>query len=1194
MMKKKSIALLLAILLALQLLPAMPARASAIGISNLTLNNEWFAPVTYAVYSDLQTGRQVYVNDPATTFTNVGPYAGLSYIQTGGGTEHKNEPTNPFLTFTIDTDATIYVAMHADDAFTDPFSADFWLTPQYGWTYTGNTLEAQVKDANGTVTATNVYRVYSRTYKAGTVALGGNNATGHIGFGQMYSVLVGPAVGTPLDPPPLRPEVVPGTIPAFPGAEGGGKYATGGRGQDVYYVTNLNDSGPGSLRDAVSQSNRTILFQVSGTIELQSMLFVTASNLTIAGQSAPGDGITFKKHTVVFQGDNLIARYLRFRTGDEAGVDMDGVTGRFRKQLMFDHISASWGTDESASFYQNTDFTMQYSTIAQTIVFSNVAGKGFHGYGGIWGGDNATYYYNLLAHNDSRNPRFSGKSMDVRNNVIYDWGYKSMYGENQQGNMVNNYYKAGLSTQDQDRMAEAELGSSIALTGNKSVHRDGSLSAASHPNNFAGIKKNPQLFVSTPYAMPNPSPQDSPDAAYSKVLDYAGASLKRDEVDRAIVNDVINGTGTVIYTANSVTAEEQALLDEKHATKVTLQWPVLHTGEVPADTDGDGMPDVWEREHGLNPNSPLDGKTDFTGDGYTNLEKYLNELTIGTFPEGVVPAVPKVAVSGAPSGLRAQALDRDSIRLDWTPVAGATGYHVYRAASSNGAYTKLTTTALTASAFTNNGLIAATEYAYKVTAVTAGGESALSLHAIASTKTPLQPISVDFNDGTDGQPYVAPAEWPTAWTVSPTPSSEDKSLSVAPNAIGTFTYDFTNSGTTAHLRLDYMREANFNLDKLLFYTGTNFLESVADSVYGLRYRLGTTTEYRNLIPGFQLNEWYTVAIDLDFVANTVTFRTGPKNGPLTVQAQESYTAASPKISALRVFIQRSSGNVYFDNVTGWNGPAEPSGVTATARRNEVALSWSPVAGAASYTLYRADSPNGPYGKLEVGPITGTSFRNKGLLSDTTYYYKVSAVSAEGESPLSASLQVTVGGPSSDLFVDFNDGTVGQPYSAYPDAWPTPWLVAAVPGGPDLSLSVPNGAAGNFVYDFLAEGPTAHFKFDYMREANFNGDKLLLYTGSNFLEIQTDTANGLKYRLGTTSTYRNLIPGFQLNTWYTLEIDLDFTTNTVTFRSGPKNGTLTQMAQESYSAASPKISAFRIFNQRSAGNVYFDNFAVTRN
>ncbi|WP_158289567.1 fibronectin type III domain-containing protein [Paenibacillus flagellatus] len=1191
---KKSISLLLAIAIALQLSPSPRVQASAIGIRNIELNNEWFAPVAYAVYADLQAGRQVYVNDPYTTFSDVGPYAGLSFIQTGGGTEHKNEPANPFLTFTIDADATIYVAMHADDAYTDPFSADYWLTPSYGWTYTGNTIEAEVKDAAGNVTATNVYRVYARTFKAGTVALGGNNATGHIGFGQMYAVLVGPAVGTPLDPPPPPPDVVPGTIPAFPGAEGGGKYATGGRGGDVYYVTHLNDSGPGSFRDAVSQSNRTILFQVSGTIELQSMLFVTASNLTIAGQSAPGDGITFKKHTVVFQGDNLIVRYLRFRTGDEAGVDMDGVTGRFRKQLVFDHISASWGSDESASFYQNTDFTMQYSTVAQTIVLSNVAGKGFHGYGGIWGGDNATYYYNLLAHNDSRNPRFSGKSMDVRNNVIYDWGYKSMYGENERGNMVNNYYKAGASTQVQDRMAEAELGSSIALTGNKSVRRDGGLSSSSHPNNFAGIYKNPQLFVATPYAMPNPSPQDSPDAAYGKVLNYAGASLKRDSVDRAVVNDVMNGTGSVIYTANAVTPEEQALLDEKRATKVTLQWPALQTAEVPADTDGDGMPDVWEREHGLNPNDPLDGKADFTGDGYTNLEKYLNELTIDTFPEGVVPAVPKVAIAGAPSGLRAQALDRDSIRLDWTPVAGATGYHVYRAGSANGTYAKLTSAALTAPTFTNDGLTAGTGYAYKVTAVTAGGESALSLHAAAATREPMKPLVVDFDDGTDGQPYVVPAEWPIAWTVSPTPSPADKSLSVPPNAAGTFAYAFTSPGTTAHLRFDYKREANFDLDKLLIYTGTNFLETVSDSVYGLRYRLGTSTEYRSLIPGFQLNEWYTVAIDLDFAANTVTFRTGPKNGALTVRTQQPYTAASPNISAFRVFNQRSAGNVYFDNMKAWNGPAEPSGVTASARRNEVALGWNPSAGADHYAIYRAEHPDGPYRKLEIGADTGTLYRNQGLTPDTTYYYKIGAVNAEGESPLSDGVAVTVGGPSSELFVDFNDGTAGQPYTAYPDDWPSVWPVASVPSAADKSLSVPNGAAGQFVYDFIAEGPTARLQFDYSREANYNGDKLLIYTGASFLEIQTDSANGLKYRLGTSGTYRPLLPGFQLNAWYTVAIDLDFVAGTVTFRTGPQNGTLTERASEPYAAASPKISAFRLFSQRSAGNVYFDNVKASRN
>jgi fibronectin type 3 domain-containing protein len=147
----------------------------------------------------------------------------------------------------------------------------------------------------------------------------------------------------------------------------------------------------------------------------------------------------------------------------------------------------------------------------------------------------------------------------------------------------------------------------------------------------------------------------------------------------------------------------------------------------------------------LDPNSAMDGNGYFTGDGYTNLEKYLNELTIGTFPEGVVPTVPKTIVNGAPGDVQAQTLDRDSIRLKWTPLAGASGYHVYRAASPYGSYTKLTTTALTASTFINNGLTSGTHYAYKVTAVTSGGESALSLHAAATTKESLQPLSFDFN-----------------------------------------------------------------------------------------------------------------------------------------------------------------------------------------------------------------------------------------------------------------------------------------------------------------------------------------------------------------------------------------------------------------------------------------------------------------
>ena len=253
------------------------------------------------------------------------------------------------------------------------------------------------------------------------------------------------------------------SLPAFPGAEGGGMWATGARSsenREVYHVTSLADDGSfGTFRDAVSQPDRIIVFDVGGTINLSRTLTIYNDNLTILGQTAPGDGICFRDFNVYMTGNNIIMRYLRFRMGVDGGIEDDTLGGRGINNVIIDHCSMSWSTDECVSFYQNENFTMQWCIISESLK-NSLHDKGAHGYGGIWGGKNASFHHNLLAHHDSRNPRLDRGSnkdayndvtlnmtlTDMRNNVVYNWGGNSAYG-GEDGGSGSLRYSEGWSLQ---------------------------------------------------------------------------------------------------------------------------------------------------------------------------------------------------------------------------------------------------------------------------------------------------------------------------------------------------------------------------------------------------------------------------------------------------------------------------------------------------------------------------------------------------------------------------------------------------------------------------------------------------------------------------------------------------------------------------------------------------------------------------
>lgn len=410
---------------------------------------------------------------------------------------------------------------------------------------------------------------------------------------------------------------------AFPGAEGFGKYTTGGRGGRVITVTNLNDSGEGSFRYAIEQKGpRIVVFAVDGTIELKSKLVVANDSITIAGQSAPGDGICLKDYPFYIKANNVIVRYIRSRMGDLTHLEDDAMGARDVKNLIIDHCSVSWSVDECLSVYRSENVTVQWCLISHSLSKS-VHSKGAHGFGGIWGGRNASFHHNLIANHSSRNPRFASDGfspVDFRNNVVFNWGYKSAYGGGRNGriNFVANYYKPGPAT-SVDKHASfldpaEDKSSAYYLEKNIMVGND-SVTA----NNWLGVSSIPVRQERVPFEV---LPVNGEDAgiAYLKVLQYSGCSYRRDSYDKRVIEEVKagNATGGETYGGGNL-----GIIDSQNAVG---GWPLLSKGELKADSDQDGIPDKWELENRLNPNNANDGSEFGLSKKYTNVEVYLNSI----------------------------------------------------------------------------------------------------------------------------------------------------------------------------------------------------------------------------------------------------------------------------------------------------------------------------------------------------------------------------------------------------------------------------------------------------------------------------------------------------------------------------------------------------------------------------------------
>lgn len=413
--------------------------------------------------------------------------------------------------------------------------------------------------------------------------------------------------------------------PAFPGAEGFGKYTTGGRGGQVYVVTNLDDDGAGSLRKAIRKEGpRIIVFAVSGTINLKSPLDINKGDLSILGQTAPPKGITLKGYPLNVKADNVIVRYLRCRMGDINGIESDAFGGRDISRVILDHCSISWAVDENASFYRTKDFSMQWCIISEAMN-NSVHPKGAHGYGGIWGGVNASFHHNLIASNNSRNPRFSGSKSTVnaedefvvfRNNIIYNWGFNSVYGgENGSYAMLNNYYKPGPATTKPDRIVNpSKPYGKFYVEGNIVEGFD----AISKDNWNGGVQcDDPSAARLREPLKGNTKNIPSAQQSYQSVLNNAGSSLYRDTVDLRIIHEARTGTAT--YKKGIIDSQEDV-----------GGWPKLPKNSIAKDTDLDGIPDFWEEERGLD-KTKKDAAAKTLDSVYVNIEVYANSLLNGPY-----------------------------------------------------------------------------------------------------------------------------------------------------------------------------------------------------------------------------------------------------------------------------------------------------------------------------------------------------------------------------------------------------------------------------------------------------------------------------------------------------------------------------------------------------------------------------------
>lgn len=831
-------------------------------------------------------------------------------------------------------------------------------------------------------------------------------------------------------------------VPAFPGAEGGGMYTTGGRGGDVYEVTTLADAGPGSLREAVSRSNTTVVFRVGGTIHLESPLKITGSNLTIAGQTAPGEGITVSDYNTSIEADNLIVRYMRFRLGDRYPSEDDAFGGRYHKNIIIDHSSFSWSVDEVLSMYVNENTTIQWSIVSESMLMTSHQ-KGRHGYAGIWGGNNASFHHNLIAHNVSRNPRFAGSPdfpTDFYNNVIYNWGFFSAYGGEQGNyNLRNNYYKYGPNTYRSVR-DQVFLG----VSADTRIFIDGNVMDSSPEvtaDNWLGVGDvaNPESKLNSPVIMPNPVNPDSAELAYDRVLEEAGAVLpQRDAIDARVVEDVKSRSGRHINSQREVGGYLQF---EDAVSEL-------------ADEDHDGMPNEWEMATGLNPNDAED-RNGIHSSGYTHLEVYLNGITgnDSSNPAAAIrfPTDNMIVTEGSTVEIQAGAFDtdgsiskvefyRNDLKLgedstapysfEWENVQDGTYFLTVRAIDDTGTSTQSSNVAVHVN---KSGSIlpwqSANVGAPGITGHTQLGvaSSDVTVKSAGDIDGRMDNFHYAYQELTGNGEIVARVE-----SITGTDDGAEAGVMIRES--------LDTSSKFVALMIPYVKYGKKSTTMIRMSDSDNVTriepEDFINTPYWVKMvRLGN--QITSLISENGTN-WAVIHSTIIPMSETVYFGLAADASKADDDVDKYNTS---------VFSQA------FVHALDTDFPSTPTGVTATAGERSVNLSWNEVSVATGYNVLKSEIPGGPFKQIATG-ITTTSYIDPNLIAGMTYYYVVTAENDKGISFNSAEVSaVPEGEPGTIYYVDddfedvANDTTPsGYTFTPYPQDTDHKVVVTDIPAG----------------------------------------------------------------------------------------------------------------------------------------------------